>query len=115
MLTLERLKFLLSYNPETGMFTWLNKSSPKSRVKIGGFAGALSSSGTLTIRIDNENFRLDQLAVFYMTGALHKYIEHIDGIVSNNRFKNLFVTTKKKRKEVIMKRIAEGEALSRWR
>lgn len=110
MLTLERLKSLLSYNPETGMFIWLARPYAHSKCKAGDVAGNFGSGGAITIGLDKEIYRLDLLAIFYMTGVMPKCVEHLDGIISNNRYSNLTVCSKKKRMMTIKARIAESDA-----
>ena len=39
MLTQEYLKSILNYNPYTGEFVWLNKTSKMSRISVGQRAG----------------------------------------------------------------------------
>lgn len=88
MLTQQELKLNLSFNPETGIFTWLVANN--GRVKVGMIAGSLSSTGYLYIMIDRKNYKSHRLAWLYMTGEWpKKMIDHIDGEKSNNRIVNL--------------------------
>ena len=111
MLTLERLKHLLSYDPETGLFTWINRPCTWSKNKVGDVDGNFGASGVLRVCIDKESFCLDQLAVYYMTGAYPAYVDHLDDIRTNNRYSNLIISTKRKRKAAIAKRLAE---VNKW-
>jgi HNH endonuclease len=84
MITLERLKELLTYNPETGLFTrniftnYINK------------VGFYDTKGYLRTRIDGENYSVHRLIWFYMTGAWPKdQIDHINGIKDDNKWNNL--------------------------
>jgi hypothetical protein len=47
-----RLKEILKYNPDTGIFTWLNDMG--RRIKLGQQAGCLHHSGYVQIRIDKK-------------------------------------------------------------
>ena len=62
MITQERLKQLLCYDPETGLFTWLQKSSLHSVKKPGDIAGCKHICGYWHIRIDNKLYLAHRLA-----------------------------------------------------
>lgn len=86
-LTHARLKELLSYDPETGVFVWLAPTS--NRVKKGQQAGS-NSHGYLTIRLDRELYRAHRLAWLYMTGDWPtQMIDHQNSVRADNRFANL--------------------------
>lgn len=86
-LTQARLKELLSYDPETGIFLWLSPTS--NRVKRGQQAGS-NSHGYLTVRLDHRLHKLHRLAWFYMTGNWPaQMIDHRNGQRADNRFANL--------------------------
>jgi len=89
MLTQERLKELLHYSPETGLFTRIIKSAKK--VNIGDIVGYLDKShGYITISIDYTNYYAHRLAFLYMTGKFPKdQVDHIDGIKHHNKWLNL--------------------------
>lgn len=88
-LTLERLKSVLHYNPDTGLWTWLvtlGSRAPKGTVT----AGCPSKRGDLQIRVDHCLYKAHHLAWFYMTGTWPKpQIDHDDRNRANNRWKNL--------------------------
>jgi len=68
-LTQERLKYLLDYEPETGIFRW--RVSAPSRPKPGKRAGCLKETecGTYrVIRVDDRLYRSARLAWFYVHG-----------------------------------------------
>jgi len=88
MLTVERLRELLKYDPETGIFT--RKVANSRRVKVGDEAGTLSTSGYVQIRIGYQRYSAHRLAWFYMTGDWpDQNIDHINCIRDDNRFANL--------------------------
>lgn len=88
MLTQERLKELLRYDPDTGLFHWI-----KSRRGVRGwrpFAGSVMQNGYVQITIDYQVFLAHRLAFLYMDGALPSdEVDHINGNPTDNRFSNL--------------------------
>lgn len=86
MISLERLKELLSYDPETGLFKWL----PRPRIRAGKVAGNRMEKGYIRIYVDGQSYQANILAWFYMTGAWpHADVDHRDGNRANNRYLNL--------------------------
>lgn len=85
-LTAARVRELLDYNPDTGVFTW--KISPAQRIKRGTVAGAAAEY--VRIQIGGRKLRAHRLAWLYMTGAWPtQEVDHIDGDPLNNRWANL--------------------------
>ena len=84
----EKLKSLLRYDPETGLFCWLVAKA--HNVKAGAQAGSPNAKGYIVIRIDGMNYRAHCLAYLYQTGFWpeHRAV-HIDRNTSNNRWSNL--------------------------
>lgn len=82
-LTAERLRELLHYDPETGVFTRLSGKAVEVRP---------TSYGYLRIRVDGSGRHAQRLAVLYMTGALPANgfeVDHINGVRTDNRWANL--------------------------
>lgn len=91
ILTQERLKKLLTYDPETGVFVWAKQTS---RIKIGDVAGCNHSSGYRNINIDYKQYSAHRLVWLYMVGAFPPdQIDHINRNKSDNRFANLRAVT----------------------
>ena len=87
-LTQERLKELLHYDPETGVFTW--KTSTSNRRAKGAVAGSLSVHGYCCIGIDGKVYTAHRLAFLYMRGALpSKSVDHRNRDRADNRWCNL--------------------------
>ena len=88
MLTQERLKELLSYDPETGVFVWNVKRS--NIISAGSVAGNINDCGYQNIMIDYKRYKAHRLAWLYMTGEWPKLqIDHIDHDRSHNAWCNL--------------------------
>ncbi|MCD2451655.1 HNH endonuclease [Methylicorpusculum oleiharenae] len=88
LLTQERLKELLRYDPETGMFTWL--ASPANSVKVGAIAGSVNGKGYIHIKINSKTYRAHRLAFFYHFGRWPKNdVDHMNGVKTDNRIENL--------------------------
>lgn len=92
-LTQERLKEVLHYAPETGVFTW--KAQTSNRIRVGDVAGCTTHYGYRSIRVDGSRHRAHRLAYLYVHG------EHPDGMLDhhdqdkgNNRISNLRPATK---------------------
>ena len=94
-LTLARLKEVLFYNPETGVFTWKVRPSKTSRRRVGDVAGGMKVTGKsglqhLYVGIDGKDFLATRLAWFYMTGTWPKgRISYKNDDQSDLRFSNL--------------------------
>lgn len=92
-LTQERLKELLDYSPETGLFYWLIDRPPLR--KAGDTAGALRDTGYISISVDDRACKAHQLAWLWMTGGWPpRFIDHRDTDKANNRWLNLRLATK---------------------
>jgi hypothetical protein len=88
MLSYDRLRELLAFDPDTGHFTWRVKAS--NVVRVGDRAGCRMTSGRWQIRIDRKNYYASRLAFLYMTGEWpREYVDHINCDHTDNRWTNL--------------------------
>lgn len=86
MLTQDRLKEILRYDPETGLWEWLIW---KTGVRKGRPAGYVSKPGYLVLRIDGIAYLGHRLAWFYMMGEWPDEIDHINLLKGDDRWVNL--------------------------
>jgi len=88
MLTHERLREVLRYDPETGVFTWLVK--PRKRELKNAEAGCINAKGYRQIGVDGKLYRSNRLAWFYVTGTWPTaQIDHENQVRADDRFANL--------------------------
>lgn len=88
ILSQERLRELLSYDPETGIFTWrVDRGANRCAGKV---AGGLNEDGYVIIEINGRSYGAHRLAWLYMKGCWPaQLIDHEDGIRARNVFSNL--------------------------
>jgi hypothetical protein len=90
-MTAEELKKILSYDSQTGVFTWL--VSPSKSIRAGRAAGCREKRiGYCTIGYKGKIYKSHRLAWLYVTGKWPDgIIDHINGVKDDNRFDNLRV------------------------
>jgi len=99
-LTAERLRELLRYDPETGVFVWATDRYAGSHhkrlmAKAGDVAGSKKANERnvyRTLTLDSVRHYAHRLAWLYMTGSFPARgmdVDHIDADSLNNRFANL--------------------------
>jgi hypothetical protein len=92
-LTAERMREILSYDPETGIMRWRVPTS--NRVKVGDVVGFKHPRGYLQTQLDGHRHLLHRLAWLYVYGVWPPdEIDHINGIPDDNRLTNLRLATR---------------------
>lgn len=93
MIQHDRLKQLLTYDPETGLFTW--RVNGKGRFqRAGAIAGSLKETGYIKICADCKTYRAHRLAWFYIHGVWPPHeIDHVNRDKTDNRISNLRLAT----------------------
>lgn len=92
MITQDELKELLSYNPNTGVFTW--NVGFGNQVFVGDVAGTVrKKTGYRKIVINGRKYYAHRLAFLYMNGEMPKYVDHINRDSDDNCWSNLRETT----------------------
>ena len=88
-LTQKMLKDALSFDPKTGIFTWVNPSK-YNHMNVGDVAGGDDGIGYIRIRVAGKKYKAHRLAWLYVNGCWPlEFIDHIDGDRSNNAISNL--------------------------
>jgi len=92
LITAERVREVLDYNTETGIFKWKKKTGKK--VVVGSVTGCKTKNGYILIRVDNYLFTGHRLAWLYVHGSLPDCsIDHKNRDRADNRICNLRACT----------------------
>lgn len=89
----KRLKEILTYNPDAGVFRWKTKYCKK--IIVGSIAGNVekntkSGKKYICIGIDGNSYFAHRLAYLYMMGKFPNHLmDHENGDGCDNRWKNL--------------------------
>lgn len=92
MLTQERAKQLLQYDPETGKLYW---KESRGSVAAGTELKASHSLGYVRARIDGELYYGHRLIFFMETGEWPDEVDHMYGDTSDNRWDKIRPSTHK--------------------
>ena len=85
-LTAERLRELLSYDPNAGQF----RRQKKCETAIGSIAGSKCGLGYIRISVDGRRYYAHRLAWLYIYGKWPtEEVDHINGVRDDNGIENL--------------------------
>lgn len=85
--TQERLRELLDYDPDTGVFRWRVRIA--TYINVGDVAGTIMSKGYRLIGVNGTQYLAHRLAFMWMTGSCPAEIDHKDRNRDNNEWANL--------------------------
>ncbi|MDQ6590070.1 MULTISPECIES: HNH endonuclease [Enterobacter cloacae complex] len=85
-LTKDKLKSLLHYDPEKGIFT---RKKGGGGVGAGSVAGGINGQGYINIKIGGKTFKAHRLAFLYVYGYMPEMVDHKNLNRADNRLSNL--------------------------
>lgn len=93
MITAEKLREVLDYDPVTGEFTWRAKVSDKT--VVGRKAGTVTGGGRYYIGMFRKHYLAHRLAWLHVHGEWPVLdVDHVNGDTLDNRIVNLRLATK---------------------
>jgi len=124
-ITVKRVQELISYDPESGVFTRVGASRPQSAGYIGKTPGTVSDRGYSIISLDGRGYRAHHIAWVLMTGAWpetdvdHKNRNRTDNRWANlrlaSRGQNLANSTRRRDNTSGVKGVSFDKARGKWR
>lgn len=93
-ITQERVRALLDYNADTGVFTWKVRRGCRSAGSIAGCLHESAAYKCIVIRVDGALEKAHRLAWLHVHGLTPDIIDHINRDATDNRLANLRVATR---------------------
>lgn len=88
--TVERLREVLDYNPDTGILRWKTR---RGRIPAGAIAGAKREDGYVEVRVDKKKLYAHRIAWAIVHGEFPITVDHRNQDPSDNRLHNLRAAT----------------------
>jgi len=99
----EELRGIVTYDPETGFFGWVNARHMK-KSSDGRGIGSMNANGYRYLSIRGKRYLCHRLAWLFVNGEIdNREIDHINGARSDNRICNLRLATSSENKQNIRK------------
>lgn len=106
ILTAERLRAVVDYDPETGHFTRTLDNGQRSSAR-----SWKNRAGYIYMKIDGRLYSAHRLAWFYSNGDWpSKWVDHVDGDKSNNSLSNLRESTVSENQQNQRRSHVDGES-----
>lgn len=86
-MTQNRLKELVHYEPETGIFTHLVSRGGNKESEEAGHINKIN--GYLELTLDGKKYKGHRMAFLYMNGNIPEQIDHKNQIRSDNKWSNM--------------------------
>ncbi len=87
-LTVDRVRELLDYEPDTGIMRW--RVQLNGRCRVGAIAGCVNSKGYRVVHIDGRQYRASRLVWLHVYGRWPTgVIDHRNHVTDDNRIANI--------------------------
>lgn len=93
MISLDRLRELFTYDPDTGVLT--RRITRAANAKAGDVVGSVDGKGYLHVNIDDKFIRVHRICFFMHYGWLPQLLDHVNRDKQDNRIVNLRPATEK--------------------